>query len=276
MTQSRAGAVALAAALLVVGAARAHASDFWDEVRNPGLAAQRIHARRAREALAGNRAELALSEADAAIVACAACAQGQVVRGRALAALGRHGEAVVAFERALQSSAAALDAKAADALAAAFSASYVGRPEIAVSLLERLLARRPSDDPRALCMLADALQAQGPAMLRRAMMIYREAITASAHARRALLGLALALDRDGAHDEALALARRAAPDSDPEATGAWLPEPERAARLALWLSAVGDDAAAAAAWQHAAEGGGAFGEHARAARERALRAAARP
>jgi tetratricopeptide (TPR) repeat protein len=261
---------ALVFGLLVVAAASARASDFWDEVRNPGLGAHRMHLRRGREALAGNRAELALTEADAAIARCTNCPAGAVLRGRALSALGRHPEAVAAFETALQHDPEALDGVAADELALAFSASSAARPELAAQALERLLAQSREADARtqAIAMLADALQAEGPAELRRAIMTYREAMADDEARKRALLGLALALDRDGAHDEALALARRAGPESDPNTTAAWLPETERAARLALWLTAIGDSTAADQAWQRSSEGGGPWARYASEARKR--------
>jgi tetratricopeptide (TPR) repeat protein len=263
--------------LLVAATAPARASDFWDEVRNPGLGAHRMHLRRGRDALAANRAELALTEADAAIARCAECAAGSALRGRALSALGRHAQAVEAFEAALHRDDAALDAIAADGLALAFSASSVGQPELAAHALERLLAqsREVGARTQAVAMLADALQAEGPDELKRAIMTYREAMADDVARKRALLGLALALDRDGAHDEALALARRAGPESDPNATSAWLPETERAARLALWLTAIGDSTAADQAWQRASEGGGPWARHASEARKRNAHATVR-
>jgi tetratricopeptide (TPR) repeat protein len=261
---------ALALSLLALAAMPVRASDFWDEVRNPGLGAHRMHLRRGREALAGNRPEAALDEADAAIARCAECAAGPALRGRALSALGRHAQAVAAFQQALRLDAAALDAITADGLALAFSACSVARPELAAGALERVLAQSRDSGARneAIAMLADALQAEGPAELKRAIMTYREAMADDAARKRVLLGLALALDRDGAHDEALALARRAGPESDPNTTAAWLAETERAARLALWLTAIGDSTAADQAWQRASEGGGPWAGHASEARKR--------
>jgi tetratricopeptide (TPR) repeat protein len=257
--------LALAAAMLVCpGPVRA--SDFWDEVRNPGLFAHRAHLRKGLDALAANRAELALVEADAAIALCGACADGSVLRGRALAASGRHGEAVVAFENAMRLNATALDL-AADALTAAFSAIHVGRPELGATILTRALALRhePVERGRALAMLADALQAQGPVELKRAIAAYGEAMRDDEARKYVLLGLALALHREGEPAQALSLARRA-DGSDSNASGGWLPEPERAARLALWLEAIGDREAADQAWLRAADGDGPWCAHARSAR----------
>ena len=245
---------------------RAEASDFWDEVRNPGLAAHRSHVRKGLEALSANRHELALSEADLAVARCSGCADGHVLRGRALAGVGRWGEATAAFERALSLRPEALDT-APDALAAALCALLAGRPELASKILTRTLALQcdPVSRGQALAMLADSLQMEGPSELKRALATYGEAMRDEEARKRVLLGLALALHRSGDSSEALSLARRAS-DSETNAPAAWLPEPERAARLALWLTAIGDHAAADRAWLSATEGGGPWREHAKAAR----------
>jgi len=238
------------------------ASDFWDEVRSPGLAAQRAHVARGRDALARNQAELALQHADAAIARRPERADGHVLRGRALGALARHGEATAAFEQALAHDAHALDADG-DAAAAAQSALIVDRPDLAIQTMAGSLARIRDARARslALLILADALQAQGPGELRRAIAAYREALVDVSHEKQAMLGLALALHRAGEHDEALALAQRAGVKPDPT----WLPRHEHAARMALWLLAIGDRPAAEQAWARAAEGGHAWGNHARSA-----------
>jgi tetratricopeptide (TPR) repeat protein len=239
---------------------RAHASDFWDEVRSPGLAAQRAHVARGRHALAQNQTELALQHADAAIARRPERADGHVLRGRALGALARHGEAAAAFEQALARDPHALDADS-DAAAAAQSALIVDRSDLALRTIAGSIAR--SRDARArgqaLLIMADALHAHGPGELRRAIAAYREALVDGGHDKQALLGLALALHRAGERDEALALAQRAGVKPDPT----WLPGHEYAARMALWLLAIGDRGAAEQAWARAAEGGHAWSEHAR-------------
>jgi tetratricopeptide (TPR) repeat protein len=261
--------IVLASSLAALCAQPARASDFWDEVRSPGLGAQRMHLRRGRDALAANRADLALAEGDAAIARCAACPEGAVLRGRSLHALARHTEAVVAFEQALALRAQALDDAVPDALAAAFSACATGKTELATRVLERLLTRkldRPARS-RAIAMLADALQATGPSELRRAIVTYREAMIDDDARKHALLGLALALDRNGEHEAALDLARRAGPEAEPSTSDTWLPESERTARLGLWLMAIGDPSAADQALARAADAGGPWSAYAAGARK---------
>jgi tetratricopeptide (TPR) repeat protein len=240
----------------------ARASDFWDEVRSPGLGAQRAHVARGRHALAQNQAVLALQHADAAIARRPERADGHVLRGRALGALARHGEATAAFEQALARDPRALDADR-DAAAAAQSALIVDRPDLALHVIAGSLARIRDARARsqALLIMADALQAQGPSELRRAIAAYREALVDIEHEKQAMLGLALALHRAGEHDEAFALAQRAGVKPDPT----WLSRHEYAARTALWLFAIGDRPAAEQAWTRAAEGGHVWGEHARSA-----------
>lgn len=243
---------------------RAVGSDFWDNVRSPGLGAYRLHLRRATAAIAANRADLALQEADAAVQKCPDCDAAHVVRGRALFGSGRNGEALAAFERALALQPNALN-QAADALAAAHCAINVGRPELGVKVLRRLLELGADTRVHALAliMLADALQTQGPETLRIAVVAYREAIEDDAAHAHAVLGLALALHRSGDVEPGLALARRALPQAGPGTAAGWLPGAERAARLGLWLLAIGDVPGARDAWLRAADGGGPWCEHAR-------------
>jgi tetratricopeptide (TPR) repeat protein len=243
----------------------AAASDFWDNVRAPGLGAYRLHLRLAAAAFAGNRSDVALQEADVAIQKCADCEAAHVMRGRALIAVGRNGEALSAFEHALALDANALS-QAADARAAARSAINVGKPELGVAVLRRLLERSddPRGDPLAQIMLADALQAVGPATLRNAIVAYREAIEDDASAAQAVLGLALALHRSGDVAQGLALLRRTGPQAGLGTAGGWLSGPERAARVGLWLTAIDDLPAARDAWLRAADGGGPWCDHARA------------
>jgi tetratricopeptide (TPR) repeat protein len=254
-----------ALACLLACTTRANASDFWDEVRNPGLFGHRSHVRGGRQAIATNRGDLALREADTAIALCQACADGHVLRGRALTASGRLEDAVASFERALGLREDALD-DASDALTAAMSALRAGHLQLSATILTRVLAlsRDPIARSRALAMLADALQAQGPAELRRALAAYGEAMRDDEARKHALLGLALALHRKGEPAQALSLARQAG-ELETRAASNWLPEPEREARLALWLGAIGDHSAAVQAWQLAADSNGPWREHARAA-----------
>ncbi len=236
------------------------ASDFWDEVRSPGLSAHRALIAAARELLQANRAELALLRADAAIEKRPERPAGHVVRGRALAALGRSEAALPAFEAALARSGAALDDEH-DALVAARTALRCGRFELARAVASRTLARTRSAATRsaALFLLGDALQASGPEALRRALAVYREALVEDALDKSALLGLALALHRSGDREQALLLAARAKSEPD----GSALPPAELAARRGLWLLAIGDETAAAEAFGQAAAQPGPWQEHAR-------------
>jgi tetratricopeptide (TPR) repeat protein len=251
-------ALLCSAALLL--ARSAAASDFWDEVRSPGLGAHRAHLAKAIDALARNRPDAALAAAEAASTRRPERAEGHVLRGRALGALARHDEAVAAFEQALALQPHALDADA-DGIAAAQSAQRVGRADLALRVATRVLSRTRDARTRGLTLLilADALQGQGPHELRRATAAYREALVHSAQENQALLGLAIALHRAGESEQALALAQRASARPDASA----LPAPEHAARMALWLLAIGDRSAAEQAWAQAAEGKHPWIEHAR-------------
>jgi cytochrome c-type biogenesis protein CcmH/NrfG len=245
----------------------ARASDFWDKVRTPGIGAHRLHLQRGGEALAANRPDLAQQEAEAAILHCPTCGGGHVLRGRALAAIGRNGEAVAAFERAAALQPDALD-RCEDAMVAAMCAINVGRAELGVAVLRRMLVgcKDQSTQELGLLMLADALQVLGPAELRNALVAYREAMQDGAMQAQAAIGLALALHRSGDVEQGLTLARRAGMDAGRSTAGGWLPGPERAARLALWLTAIGDLPAASDAWLRAADGDGPWSNHARATR----------
>jgi tetratricopeptide (TPR) repeat protein len=262
-------AVVLAAANagVLLAAPSAHASDFWDAVRNPGSGSMRVHIEAAAQALAANQAAVALREAELALGACARCAGARVLRGRALAVLGRHGEALAELEQALARDPAALDAEQ-DALAAAASALHVDRADLALRVLHHLLGR--SSDPairaRAMGMLGDALQAQGAAGLTRAISAYRDAGADADADPGVRIGLALALLRQGEEEPAFALARRSDGQETERATFARaLPPAEFAARIAVLRMALGDEVAADRAWHNAAEGGGPWVEHARAA-----------
>src|SRR5690349_3800317 len=57
----------LAIAIPALHASRVQASDFWDDVRNPGSSSARAHTQAAERALAGNQAAIALHEAEVAI-----------------------------------------------------------------------------------------------------------------------------------------------------------------------------------------------------------------
>jgi hypothetical protein len=257
--------VALAA--LVFSARPAAASDFWDAVRDPGSGSMRAHALAAARALASNQAAAALNEAEHALASCAHCPDALVLHGRALAALGRPGEALPQFQRARELAPAALDAET-DALAAAGSALRVDQPAFAAAVLQRALGAvgDAATRSRALGMLADALQAQGAAGLTQAIAGYRDASADADADPGAAIGLALALFRQGEIEPALALARRAdAGETERAIFARALPPAELHARIAVLRMALADDEAAERAWRRAGEGGGPWCDQARAA-----------
>ena len=259
--------------LLACLASTAHASDFWDEVRAPGLRAYRTALREAEDALARGRASDALEHARQALGRLDARPEAHRMAGRALSDMRRHDQAVEAFERALALDPAALDPPAA-ATAAATSAIATGALPLEERILRRALGHL-SDEPRGALLVwhGDVLQALGAEHLLGAMLSYREALRSEdADHPRALLGLALALHRDGEVDQAEALARQIAEADALERAMARvspLPLVERVARRALRLDAIGDHAGALAAWRTVAKHAGPWRAHA----ERAGRAA---
>ncbi len=109
------------------------------------------------------------------------------------------------------------------------------------------------------------LQATGPQALDQAIAAYRAALLAVPEHTPALLGLALAMHRQGAREAALAIARRI---RDPALIEQGLlenlqPRNERSARAALWRQSIADTAAARSAWQAAAQDPGPWQAHAR-------------
>lgn len=260
-------------ALWAVGAsAPASASDFWDEVRSPGLRAYRTSVELAGTALRGGDAARALTAADAAVARIEDRAEGHVLRAQALAELGRRDDALVSLRRGLELDPTAADSpEAGGALARA--AASAGEPELGARLLRRVLSAMPRTVRRRHLYLlyGDVSSLLGPAGLREAILAYREAFQASREMdQRAGLGLALSLLRTGEHaGEARDVAHKAARRGrmDDLFSSSVLPEAERAARLAVGLEALGDVPAARAAWTRA-RAPGPFPEFARAQLER--------
>jgi hypothetical protein len=181
-----------------------------------------------------------------------------------LVALGRNGDALAAFERARALDPDAL-LEATIAQLAAHSSLAVGRADFAIAVLT---AARPATDAaqrdRGELLLADAHQVAGPPGSSHARALYGAASPRPELAAAVTLGLALALHRAGEIEPALAMARRLQThEVEHAARSPWLPPAERAARLALWLTAVGDAAGADRHWREAAEGGNAYADHAR-------------
>lgn len=258
---------ALAVTLASGAAARpARASDFWEEVRTPGLATWRAHVEEAQQAMDERRWSNALDAADRAIATLDERALGHVLRARALGALEREPAAVESLRAALARDPKALDGAKHGPAAARISAE-AGEHELVARILDRVLGQmRVSKDRYELYVLyGDVLLALGPKHLNDAILAYREGLRASQHVDvRAGLGLSLALRRDGRSLEAIDLARRAAGHGRVESVvGALpLPAPEKAARRAVALGAVGDVEGARSAWREAAESEP-WGKHAR-------------
>lgn len=251
----RAFATLLAIALCLVGS-RARASDFWDEVKDPGLGPYRTRVAAGWRSFAERHFEAAVQAAEAAIAAEPRRCEAYLLRGRALGELGRAGDAADAFERAL-----ARDPTCADdpeqGGAAARTAAAAGRLDLAATLLERAVARMRDGPARRLlyALYGDVRMALGPEHLHDAILAYREVLRHQVDVR-ASLGLALALRRAGRIEEARVVAANAVAHGRVDALVARLPLPaaEKAARLAVALEAAGDAEGARRAWREASEG----------------------
>ncbi|RLB50730.1 MAG: hypothetical protein DRJ42_18215 [Deltaproteobacteria bacterium] len=258
-------AMALPFASSLTAPSPAGASDFWDEVKNPGL--RRYHRRLAegRGAAAAGRYEDALTEADAAIARIPNRPEAFVLRGRALGALGRLEDAAEAYGRAFELGPEALSSPTEGRGAAEFLARG-GRYELAARILPNVLGRMPPSSTRVelYALYGDVLMSLGPDHLREAVGAYREAVRRGGpHDPRSALGLALALRRVGELEEARALSRGVSARGRLDTVLAALPvsEAERAGRRAVALMAAGDREGARRAWTAAAEGE-LFREHA--------------
>ncbi|MBX3250598.1 MAG: hypothetical protein KF901_25700 [Myxococcales bacterium] len=256
----------LALLLVLTATSAASASDFWDEVKTPGLRAYRHDVSRARMALRARRLAQARDAASAAIERLPTRPEAWLVRGLAAGEAGDLASCAGDLERAHAVDAAALEdpvdgARAGELLARA------GRHELAAEILGRILARmRASDGRRGLYALyGDVLLSLGPSRRAEAERAYREALRTAPHDPRAALGLALALRRSDADDEEWReLGRRVAALGRLDALllGLDVPEVERSARRAVVLEAVGDARGARAAWASVASRGP-WAEHAR-------------
>jgi tetratricopeptide (TPR) repeat protein len=252
-------------------APHARASDFWDAVRGGprGLGATTEHIRRARAALASNRPDLAL-QALGGEAEVASSAEGLLVLGRVHGALGADREALRVFERAIEALGAEPIADEEDASAVARLALRASRLELALrAVIGRAdAALTPVRRTPWLVLEGNLRLALGPHELDHALAAYRQALGATPDHAPALIGLALALHRQGSvasESAAIAIARRVRDPMLAEGTplDALLPRTERAARTALLRASIGDRSAAQAAWQDAASENGPWQEHAR-------------
>jgi hypothetical protein len=266
----RACAILVVCALSACWPHTAAASDFWDNIRGAargeGPAAERLHA--ARTALAAHRVEQALEALG--VVQPGEPGEGQllIVRARAEAMANRHREALESYERA----AAVLDTRTliaeVDALPMARFALQSARYLLALRALSGHADATARPLTRAALRVAEghALQAIGPDRLEQAIAAYRDALRAVPEHASALLGLALALHRQGARDAALAIAKRVRDPAqlDQSLLENALPASERSARAALWRESIADQSAARASWHEAMQAPGPWREHARA------------
>ncbi len=239
----------------------AHASDFWDEVRTPGLRVWREDLARARLALRARRFVQAREAATLAIQTLPQRAEGYVVRARVSAEQGVVEGAREDLLAALERDESALDSPE-DGTPAAEVLARAGDYTTAARVLQRVLGRMRSGGSRRMLygLYGDVLMALGSERLVDAVRAYREALRAARHDPRSSLGLALALRRTPGADrdapEWRDLARRVAARGRVEALLASLPIPEeeRLARRAITLEAMDDNAGAVESWGSIAAG----------------------
>lgn len=251
-----------------LAASSAHASDFWDEVRTPGLTAYRADVESARNALGARRLSQAATLATEATARLPNRPEAFVVRGFARGEAGDVEAATADLLHAIELDESALDEPSIGGRAAEFLARGA-HPDVAARVLSRVLGRMRVSALRQVvyALYGDVLLTQGPEHLQEALRAYREAVRGNA-TPRAELGLALALRRAGDENEWLELARNVAAHGRLDALLESLPVPdtEREARRALVLEATGDMAGARGAWDLAR--GGAWDASAEATLER--------
>lgn len=250
------GVIAL---VITMVATHVHASDFWDEVKTPGLREQRRLTTQAAAALAAGRNIEALGLADRAIARVDGRADAHLLRAVALGSLARAQDGLTALRRAVE-----LDSRVADAFPdlgerAALVALRADDPELAATVLGRVVARMAATPARQRleALRGDALLTVGPPRLADALRAFRDALRLAPQDLRVRLGLALALRRNGEPDEAAEVIRgtglaRSRPDLFVQSLELPLPRAEIAARRAVGLAAIGDVEGERDAWQEAA------------------------
>ncbi|MDH5492965.1 MAG: hypothetical protein OEY14_13505 [Myxococcales bacterium] len=257
----------------------ARASDFWEEVRNPGMRAHGRDMAAGRAALAERQYAQALTAANRARDRHPERADAHVLRALALSGLGHRQDALEAAREALRLDSAAFDAPH-EGGGMATTAAEAGDFALAAEILGRLVRMmRPSGLRRFLYALyADVLSALGPEREQDCVRAYQIATRARAAVDpRVAIGLAIALHRRGEVERAAELARSAQRVGDLATFLALLPLPEeeRAARLAVAAEAAEQSETASEHWARAAAGGP-WAEHASAQLERLNEAAATP
>ncbi|MDW8363638.1 MAG: hypothetical protein RMK74_14660 [Myxococcales bacterium] len=237
----------------------AQRSEFWAAIRDPAWRDARLAVAAARRAIAAGEAGAALEHATRAVQRAPARAPAWVALARSHALGERFAEACAAAEQALSIDPAALDAPD-DAFAIAEAAIAGARWPLAARILDRAAGLLEPSRRRAelFAMRGDVALAMGPAHLPEALAAYREAVRQLGRDEpQAGIGLALALWRSGARDEALQLAQEVAARGRPPSRtlDARLPQTERAARRALLAQALGDLEAAEVLWREAGREG---------------------
>jgi tetratricopeptide (TPR) repeat protein len=256
-------------------------ANVWERAKDPELRpyCERLASAASKLAAPEGMPDEALALADAADKARPGHAAPRMVAGRALERLGRHDAALAAFREGVARDGRALDdPHALFAYARALAAT--GEAEAARGAYRALLPRTTqlswADRVEAELEAGLLALAAGPAALDEATSIFREALLSAQDAAHAIaaFGLALALDRSGAVEEARAVVReRTQGDPRPLFRGARVrdllkraPKGEVDALLAIALE-LRDVPGAREAWRRAAEHMGSSSvwyEHARA------------
>lgn len=236
---------------------------FWEAVRRPALVRYRALIRQAEAAMDEHAWARAaeLSERAAALVDDRP--EAHLLLGRASLSLHEPTTARKAFGAALGASATALDDPTL-AQVAAHAAMLAGDCAFAARVLQRAVGLLDAGRERRqlFTRLGDALLCAGPASLAAALRAYRHALRGSHdpedQSLPLRLGMALALRRAGEREQARrALSGLSMPERlERSLQNHLLPEPERLARIATGLEAIGDQAGALQAWRDAASLGG--------------------
>ncbi|MBI2894456.1 MAG: tetratricopeptide repeat protein [Deltaproteobacteria bacterium] len=203
----------LALLLMMVPRTAPAESDFWAEVRRPGIGAYRQSIAEGRVLFEQRRLRESLDAFDRAARALADDPEGHLWRGNVLNELGRWREAIDAWERARELEPSLLDDRDHTFQMAITFSRVLDFPR-AVAEYERLIPRLEAadgDELRAVVFAncAESLMAQGPDHLGAAVRYYRRSLEHTPDYKLAHWGLAVALDRQGSDVEARAEARRA-------------------------------------------------------------------
>lgn len=254
--RSSSGLVALIVLLATVASSLtfvpvARASDFWDEVKNPGLRHYRLNLAASQEALRARRFTEARERASLARDLFPERVEAYLLSGIAAGEEELDDELVTNLTRGLDLfEEGTVDSRL--LVRAATTAARAHEFEIAVPFLRSVLrTMRPGSHRNHLfCLFADSLMALGPGQLSDAVRAYREAARRPGTFRaQARIGLSLALRRQGQPDWRTHLEGLTERDLERVNTQVLLPEGERAARDALYRESQDDDEGARAGWE---------------------------